>query len=121
MPITFLGSTWSSRYRAVWMPKLPPPPRIAYVFDAISLPRPGPKLSLNDGPEVVAGVAGLLEKRDPFLGIAVVFSRQHPTLEDVSLLRSVIAIDLNESATIRHALDLLHNFSGARSREVVHC
>src|SRR5665213_37076 len=74
----------------------------------------------DDGPEVVAGVAGLVEQRDPAVRIIMEFGRQHPAFEDLLLPGRAIAVDLHEGAPARYTLDLLHYLDRARTRKIMH-
>src|SRR5262245_62384796 len=64
------------------------------------------KRLLDDGPVVIASIAGLLEQLDPAVRIVVELSRQHPFLEQFLLFRGAIGIDLNKAFSRREALDL---------------
>src|SRR5690349_7564619 len=83
---------------------------------------PGPILSdvlPVVGPVVVAGVARLLEERDPTGGVVVVLGREDPFLEQALLLGVVVRVHLHEPAAGREALDLPQTAHHARTVEVV--
>src|SRR5712691_11356579 len=60
---------------------------------------------LNDGPVVIARVAGLLEQPDPAVRVGVELGGQDPFLEQRLLFRRPIGIDLNKPLPRRQALD----------------
>src|SRR5438270_12080532 len=99
------------------MPKLPPPPRIAYVLPAISYMHlicvAASAGSFDHCPVIVARVAGFLEQVDPALRVVMKLGGQHPAVEQVFLLRGPIAVDLDKSASFRGALDFLDGANGA--------
>src|SRR5579871_4881991 len=75
---------------------------------------------LDDGPVIIAGVAGLLEQLDPAVRIVVELGGQDPFLEQRLLLRRAVGIDLDKAAARRQALDLAQRRDQFGALEIVH-
>src|SRR5262245_66686872 len=76
--------------------------------DDLELARPAPgflRRSFDDGPVIIAGVAGFAKQGDPAVWIIVEFGGQYPFLEQRLLLRCSIRIDLHEGASGCEAFD----------------
>src|SRR3954470_7555693 len=71
------------------------------------------------GPVIVAGIAGLLEERDPTGGIVIVPRGEHPFLEQALLLRVVVGVHLHEAVAGGEALDLAQAAHDAGAVQVV--
>src|SRR5262249_39505376 len=63
------------------------------------------KRLLDDGPVVIASIAGLLKQPDPAVRVVVELGGQDPLLEPLLLLRRPVGIDLNEPLPRCQALD----------------
>src|ERR1700730_928382 len=76
--------------------------------------------SFDDGPVVIAGVAGLFAYRHPIVRIRVELGRENPLLERRFLLRGAIGIDLDETASRRQALNFAQCSHAFPPLEIVH-
>src|SRR5947209_12944741 len=79
-----------------------------------------PSAELFDNrPVIIAGIACLFEKFDPCGRVIVKLGGEHPTLENLFLLRRVVAVDLYERTASGSALNLLHHLDSPRAREII--
>src|SRR5258706_14371448 len=66
----------------------------------------GPIRSFDDRPVVVPGIAGLLERLLPAVGVVVVLGGQDPLHEHRALLGRAVGVDLDVALAGRQALHL---------------
>src|SRR5262249_31872037 len=76
--------------------------------------------SFDDGPVIIAGVAGFAKQADPAVWIIVEFGGQHPFLEQRLLLGGAIGIDLHEGASRCEAFDFTERDDAFAAIEIVH-
>src|SRR5215470_7951333 len=76
--------------------------------------------SFDDGPVIIAGVAGFAKQGDPAVRIIVELGGEHPFLEQRLLLRGAIRIDLHEGAPGCEAFDLPERGDAFAAIEIVH-
>src|SRR6516165_4611322 len=91
--------------------------------DDLELAGPAPgflRRSFDDGPVIIAGVAGFAKQGDPAVWIIVEFGGQHPFLEQRLLLRGAIRIDLHEGAPGCEAFDFTQRGDAFAAIEIVH-
>src|SRR5215831_937865 len=92
-------------------------------WDDLELARPAPgflRRSFDDGPVIIAGVAGFAKQGDPAVWIIVEFGGQHPFLEQRLLLGGAIGIDLHEGASRCEAFDFTERGDALTAVEIVH-
>src|SRR5215208_210977 len=63
------------------------------------------KRLLDDGPVIIARIAGLVEQLDPAVRVVMEFGGEHPFLEQRLLFRRAIGVHLDEALAGRQALD----------------
>src|SRR5262245_24019825 len=91
--------------------------------DDLELARPAPgflRRSFDDGPVIIAGVAGFAKQGDPAVWIIVESGGQHPFLEQRLLLGGAIRIDLHEGAPGCEAFDFTERDDALAAVEIVH-
>src|SRR5262249_11484681 len=76
--------------------------------------------SFDDGPVIIAGVAGFSEQGDPALRIIVEHGGEHPFLEQRLLLSGAIGIDLHEGAPRRESFDFTERGDAFAAVEIMH-
>src|SRR5262249_23234189 len=91
--------------------------------DDLELARPAPgflRRSFDDGPVIIAGVAGFGKQGDPAVGIIVEFGGEHPFLEQRLLFRGPIRVDLHEGAPRREPFNFTERNDALAAVEIVH-
>src|SRR5262245_22061583 len=78
------------------------------------------KRSFDDGPVIIAGVAGFSEQGDPTVRIIVELGGQHPFFEQGLLLGGAIGVDLHEGAPRREPFDFAQRGDAVVAIEIVH-
>src|SRR5215471_14084013 len=76
--------------------------------------------SFDDGPVIIAGVAGFAKQGDPAARIVVELGGEHPLLEQRLLLSVAIRVDLHEGAPRRKSLDFTQRGDAFAAVEIVH-
>src|SRR5262245_28960383 len=76
--------------------------------------------SFDDGPVIIAGIAGFSEQGDPAVRIIVELGGEHPFLEQRLLLGVAIGVDLHEGAPRRESFDFTERGDAFAAVEIVH-
>src|SRR5262245_5751339 len=76
--------------------------------------------SFDDGPVIIAGVAGFPKQGDPAVRIIVELGGQHPFLEQRLLLSGAIRVDLYEGASRGESFDFTERGHALAAVEIVH-
>src|SRR5262249_2410584 len=76
--------------------------------------------SFDDGPVIIAGVAGFAKQGDPAVRIIVELGGEHPFLEQRLLFRGAIGVDLHEGAPRRESFDFTEGGDAVATIEIVH-
>src|SRR5262249_2934327 len=89
-------------------------------MESCRAPRRFLRRSFDDGPVIIAGVAGFSEQGDPAVRIVMELGGEHPFLEQRLLLISAIGVDLHEGAPRRQSLDFTERGDAFAAIEIVH-
>src|SRR5262245_4828211 len=76
--------------------------------------------SFDDGPVIIAAVAGFSEQGDPAVRIIMELGSEHPLLEQRLLLSAAIGVDLDEGAPWRQSFDFTERGDAFAAVEIVH-
>src|SRR5215469_17499596 len=76
--------------------------------------------SSDDGPVIIAGVAGFAKQGDPTVRIIVELGGEHPFLEQRLLFRGAIGVDLHEGAPGCKSFDFTERSDALAAIEIVH-
>src|SRR5262245_3968557 len=89
-------------------------------MESCRAPRRFLRRSFDDGPVIIAGVAGFSEQGDPAVRIVMELGGEHPFLEQRLLLISAIGVDLHEGAPRGRSLAFTEGGDSFAGSAIVH-
>src|SRR5262249_53520120 len=76
--------------------------------------------SFDEGPVIIAGVAGFSEQGDPAVRMIMELGGEHPFLEQRLLLSGAIGVDLHEGAPRRQSFNFTERGDAFAAIKIVH-